>query len=358
MENSRLHPLAAPPLENSALHPLTVEPADAPADGFFLALAPAPADSAAVNPACSYLASLGTEAGRRVMRSALDRIARQAGRDDHADMPWWLLSPADVQAVRSWLADPSRFAPATGRRMLAAVRGVIREGWRLGHYDAERRERLLDVRPIGGSSPPRGRSVTPGQLAALFDAAAADHNRTIGARDAAALACLYAGLRRAEAAGLDVADWDAEASRLTVRFGKGGKSRVVPVPSGSAAAIGDWLSVRGDAPGALLVAVSRTGRVSASPLRPAAIERALTKLARRARIPGADTLRPHDLRRSFAGDFLDSTSGDLALLAGLLGHARVDQSARYDRRPDAAARRRGQAARPAPRRGRRPAGGS
>lgn len=339
MENSHLHPLTAPPLENSALHTLTPVPAAGEGDGLFSALASGPdVASSGVNPACSYLASLGTEAGRRVMRSSLDRIARQAGRSDHADMPWWLLSPADVQAVRSWLADPARFAPATGRRMLAAVRGVVREGWRLGYFDAERRERLLDVRSIGGSSPPRGRSVTPGQLAALFDAAAAGRTRAIAARDAALLAVLYAGLRRAEAAGLDAADWAGGGQRLTVRYGKGGKSRVVPVPAGSAAAISDWLAVRGDSPGPLLVAVDRSGRVGSARLRPAAVERVLTRLALRARVPGAETLRPHDLRRSFAGDFLDSTSGDLALLASLLGHSRVDQSAKYDRRPDAARR--------------------
>ena len=326
-------------MENSRFQPLTRGGvADSHQEAETITLAVVDGAPASVNPACSYLASLGTEAGRRVMRSALDRIARQAGHADHAAMPWWLLAPADMQAVRSWLADTSRYAPATGRRMLAAVRGVVREAWRLGYIDAERRERLLDVRPIAGSSPPSGRSLTLGQLAALFDAAAADANSNLGARDAALLAVLYAALRRAEVVALDLADWDADAARLTVRFGKGGKSRVVPVPAASAAAIEDWLEIRGRGPGPLLLPVGRVGRVGLVRLRPAAVQRALTKLAVRARIPAAETLRPHDLRRSFAGDFLDITSGDLTLLAGLMGHSRTDQSARYDRRPDAARR--------------------
>lgn len=39
----------------------------------------------------------------------------------------------------------------------------------------------------------------------------------------------YAGLRREEAAGLDVGDIDFERKRITVRKGKGGKTRIVPV---------------------------------------------------------------------------------------------------------------------------------
>ena len=315
MENDRLD--AA--IENTALLPVETPTGRVWSSGERF-VAPTAVEPASVNPACSYLASLGTEAGRRVMRYSLDQIARQAGRADHADMPWWTLTPAGTQAIRAWLADSSRYAPATGRRMLAAVRGVIREGWRLGYYDAERRERLIDVRAITGSSPTRGRSVTGGELAALFDACSADRNRAAGSRNAAVLAVLYAALRRAELVNLDLCDWDAVKARLTVRYGKGGKSRQVPVPPGGAAAIDDWIANRGLEPGPLFLPVDKSGKCGSTRLRPATVEKILTKLARRARLSGADTLRPHDMRRSFAGDFLDLT-GDLSLLAGLMGHA-------------------------------------
>jgi len=47
---------------------------------------------------------------------------------------------------------------------------------------------------------------------------------------------------------------------------------------------------------------------------------------------------PHDLRRSCISDLLDR-GNDLAVVQRLAGHASPVTTARYDRRPDAAARR-------------------
>lgn len=44
------------------------------------------------------------------------------------------------------------------------------------------------------------------------------------------------GLRRAEAAALTWADYDAEGGTVTVRHGKGNKARVVPLASSTGAA--------------------------------------------------------------------------------------------------------------------------
>ena len=42
---------------------------------------------------------------------------------------------------------------------------------------------------------------------------------------------------------------------------------------------------------------------------------------------------PHDLRRTFVGDMLDQ-SVDIATVANIAGHASIDTTRRYDRRPE------------------------
>lgn len=56
-------------------------------------------------------------------------------------------------------------------------------------------------------------------------------------------------------------------------------------------------------------------------------------LKRRARESGVDPIRPHDLRRTVAGELLDAGT-DISTVARLLGHANVQTTARYDRRPE------------------------
>ena len=175
------------------------------------------------SPAAVYLAGLAS-GSRRTMGAALDVIAAKlsGGRADALGLPWGDLRYQHTAAIRAELA--GAYAPATARKMLSALRGVLRAARRLGQMGADDYAQAVDLDPIRGGRLPRGRNLTPGEIAALFGACAQDQSAA-GVRDAAALALLRAGLRRAEVAGLAVGTLDQDGGGVTVT-GKDRKSVV------------------------------------------------------------------------------------------------------------------------------------
>jgi integrase len=291
---------------------------------------PLPADR---NPAAVYLARLAP-GSRRTMRQALERIAGLGGEPVAAEaFPWAALRYQHTAALRARLA--ATFAPSTASKMLAALRGVLRECWRLGLMDAETYQRAADVGGVKGSRLPAGRMLQPRELLALFESCAADGSP--GARlDAAVLGLLLGcGLRRSEAAALDLADYDREAGELRVRSGKGNRGRAVPTVNGQRAALDAWLAVRGQEAGAMLCPVDQAGRVTVRRLTSQAL---YARLARRARAAGVTHFAPHDMRRTFVSGLLEA-GADLSTVARLAGHASVSTTVRYDRRDERAQRR-------------------
>jgi site-specific recombinase XerC len=285
---------------------------------------------AETNPALIYLASLAPS-GRRTMAARLAAAAQLMGGDPQT-VDWSALRFEHVTALRSRLSELGR-APASVNATISALRGVARAAWQLGKMSAEDYHRITGVKNLRGSRLPTGRALTPGEIAALLDTCASDETAA-GARDAAIIALLYgAGLRRSEAAALDVAHYDPTASELKVR-GKGDKERLVPLEAGVAAALDDWLSMRSMKAGPLLCPVRKGGKIELRRMSAQAIYDALLKRASAARIP---SLSPHDLRRTFASDLLD-VSGDVSAVQKLLGHANVQTTMRYDRRGEVAKR--------------------
>jgi site-specific recombinase XerD len=153
---------------------------------------------------------------------------------------------------------------------------VAREAWRLGLMSGEDRMRIDAVKGISGSRLPAGRALSPGEVAALFDACA-DDLMPAGARDAAILALLLgAGLRRGECAALTLADYDPEAQNVKVR-GKGGKERTADLGAAANQAVSDWLALRGDWLGPLLCGVRKDGKIQDKGITAQAIYKALSK---------------------------------------------------------------------------------
>lgn len=293
-------------------------------------LLPMPATvPASQRPALVYLAGL-QPGSRRTMRQALDVIAALAtGEACNADtMPWAALRYEHTQAIRAKLGEV--YAARTANKMLSALRGVLKAAWRLGQMDSDTYARAADVEAFGVSTPSqaeRGRHATSGELAALLGVCA-DGSKA-GVRDAAILAIAYAcGLRRAELAGLTLDKFDRERCTLTVT-GKRNKTRVLPIGNGALDALLDWLHLRGDAAGPLFLRIRRGDHLTDGGITPQAI---FFVVEARCTQAGVKPLRPHDMRRTFAGDLLD-TGADIATVQALMGHASPTTTAGYDRRP-------------------------
>lgn len=301
--------------------------------GTLLPVSPVPAEDLP-DPVAVYLAQLAPNS-RRAVRSDLARIAAilsQAGADVHA-LPWHHLRYEHVAAIRQRLAEG--YAPASANRMLSSLRGVLRECWNLGLLPGDEYHRAIRVKPVKGSRLPAGRALSAGEIRTLFRACAQDP-RPAGARDAALLAILYgAGVRRAEAVQLDLADFAADSGEVRVRSGKGNKDRLTYVQGLGCTAVEVWLQLRGREPGPLFVPIHRSGRVRMRRMREQSI---YDILKRRAAAAGIPPFSPHDLRRTFAGDLLDA-GADISTVQQLLGHASVVTTQRYDRRGEATKRR-------------------
>lgn len=286
------------------------------------------------HPGYVYLATLAPKS-RVVVRQSLDRVAGllTGGKGTMETINWSQVRYQHAIAIRTKLSE--RLAHTTVNRHLSALRGCLKECWRLGLMAGDDYQMAASVPNVKGSRLPAGRAVTDGELRAIF-AACAEDPKPQGRRDAAVLALLYGtGLRRSEATQLEMCDFNAETGELLVRGGKGNKHRLVWLQNGSLKALNDWLSVRGAEAGPIICPVNKAGKVTIKRVSEQAI---LNLLVKRAKEAGVEHFSPHDLRRTFISDLLDTGKADLATVAKLSGHAQVTTTARYDRRGEATKR--------------------
>jgi hypothetical protein len=96
----------------------------------FPRLIPFPAPLPRPSPVDAYLSRLAPSS-RLTMAKLIRRLVKLLGSPTRAEeYPWSLLDYARTIALRKTLA--SRYAPATANLALCALRGVLREAWRLG----------------------------------------------------------------------------------------------------------------------------------------------------------------------------------------------------------------------------------
>ena len=290
----------------------------------FALAVPLPAE---LNPAIVYLAAL-TKSGRSSQAQVLRVISGWLGGSVDT-INWSALRYQHAAALRSKALEAG-YAPASVRKFLAAIRGVLKHAWRLGQITAEDYERARDLDPVVGHTLPAGRKIEKAEIDAMMIVSLRDRSPA-GARDAAILASMYFGaLRRDEVANLDMADYDQSTGRLVVN-GKRSKQRAVYLQNGAQEAMADWLTERGSAPGALFLAIRKHGgvrvrdRVTAQ-----AVYNMITKRAGQVAIKD---ISPHDFRRTSISDMLDAGI-DLVTVQTIAGHDNPKTTAGYDRRPE------------------------
>ena len=213
----------------------------------------------------------------------------------------------DVRVLVDYASELGRarngLAPATIARNLAAVRSFLR--FTLGPT------RVPDA-SLGPRRPQRlPEAPKREEIESIVDSLDAD--APLGLRNHALVELVYsAGLRSAEAVGLDLGDVDFEQEHVRVR-GKGGKERVVPLGEEAAHIVARYLR-------------------DARPQLARGANDALFLSARGRRLD-TSTLRrllphPHRLRHSFATHLLEG-GADLRTIQELLGHSSLSTTQVY-----------------------------
>ena len=253
------------------------------------------------------------EIERLLASPALSDATRRAYRTDLEQFAAWLrrrrlrLEDVDVRVLSDYVAELGRgrpkLAPATIGRKLSAVRALLRSALGPSRVpDASlgpRRARRLPAAP------------KPAEVDSLLESLRGEG--ALGLRNRALVELVYsAGLRSAEATGLDLQDVDFEQELVHVR-GKGGKERTVPLGEEAAHRLALYL---------------REGR----PQLARGAESAVFLSARGRRLD-TSTLRrltpnPHKLRHAFATHLLEG-GADLRVIQELLGHSSLSTTQVY-----------------------------
>jgi integrase/recombinase XerC len=255
------------------------------------------------------------------------RTAR-AYRDDLRDFAAWfeqsnarvlephLVTSVDLREYQQHMLAVRGLKPATANRRLAALKAWLTWCRERGKIDS------LPRFPRRASEPERAPRALDRVAAARLERAV---EREGNLRDAAVIALmLHAGLRVGEVVSLRVEDviLSERKGRVAVRSGKGTKRREVPLGPEVRRALRAYLEARG--PGEWLFPGRGKGPITAR-----AVEQLVGKYARLAGLDPKE-VTPHALRHTFATDLLRRGT-DIVVVSSVLGHARLDTTARYTR---------------------------
>ncbi len=286
------------------------------------------------NPAMVYLSGLGSKGSQRTMRAALKSIISVVWNKSATDAdvfmyPWWNLEHSHTQALRAKLVQMG-YAASTINRMMSALRGVLKECWRLKLMDVDDSNRAADIKNVKGSKLPAGRYIPKEEIRAMLGVCYADTNKVLGLRDAALIALLYlTGPRRAEVANLKMEDLNLDTGALRI-LGKGNKEREIYIVEDCLDKLLQWFAVRGFGMGYLFNHIERGGNIVDAGIGGNAIAEIIADRSKAAGIPKTT---PHDFRRSAISNLLDK-GVDPITITYITGHSSVNMVKLYDRRKE------------------------
>jgi len=231
------------------------------------------------------------------------------------------ITPTDVRDFRAHLRDTEHRAPATVNRKLAALRSYSSWAITVGLRADSPTAAVKDIR----EEPRRPRWFVKRDLDRLLRTLEASAKPTSLVRDRAILLLFrHTGIRVGELVALRVRDVTLSDRKGSLRvLGKGAKERTIPLNQTVRSVLAGYLTVRRDRLDGGQYSELFLGQ--RGPVNRQAVEKLVRKYADRA---GLEAFSPHSLRHSFAKSLLDAGE-DLVTVQTLLGHERLDTTARY-----------------------------
>src|SRR3954466_7090498 len=225
------------------------------------------------------------------------------------------VTPTDVRDYRGHLMGVEKRQPATVNRRMAALRRFFQWAKATGLVKELPTD---DVKGVASS--PRAPHWLEKRDVDRLIRTVERHGNT---RDLAVVLTLrHTGIRVSELSALMLGDVETSERKgsLTVRSGKGGKFRVLPLNVDARQAITAYLKVRPTVSADQLFIGQRGHGISSR-----SVEMLVEKYAR---LAGLEDVTPHTLRHSFGKHALDA-GADLVSVSALLGHQRLETTAIY-----------------------------
>jgi site-specific recombinase XerD len=235
------------------------------------------------------------------------------------------LTSIDVREYKQWLLLNKKLRPATINRKIASIRMYAK--WAV-------ESKQITFNPISGVKRVAEQRLAPKWLTKTEQAALLrEAERQILAahtparkfesqRNLSILILLQnTGIRLTECTTLEVQDFQITDRKglLTVRCGKGGKTRVIPLNSSARKAISDWMQIRPMNSGNKLF-IGKNGD-----LQQRAIQKIFSALGEKAHI----NVTPHSFRHSFAKNLIDTHQVSLDRVGQICGHKSLDSTKIY-----------------------------
>ena len=280
------------------------------------------------HPVAIYLMKLNSKKSRRTMRCYLTTAVKSLNpANEVLTFNWNVISEATVRLMLNRIA--KEHSPATVNTTLSALKGVAKVLWRRKILSNELYAEICDIKSFKGKRSGSGRMLERKEIRRLFDFLdKASDIRSV--RDAALLSVMLGcGLRRSEAAGLKMEDFDLKARSFVV-IGKGNKQKCCYLPPDCCKRLRKWLEFRGTDPGTLFYSLTRSGAIVEKGLTDQRVYAISQELCAKVKLKH---FSPHDLRRTFASYLIDLGT-DLITVRDLMGHASVSTTQIYDKRDE------------------------